>query len=155
MLLAIASAHGAGYRAGTIAAPILLAAATVWLTRRALRQPTRRGRVTDAIVAFVCAALLTGAIVRDVSHKDANVWDTTQGRQMHAGFVAGCQQTSHGTMDCECLFEHLTAGPPGDTPSGFTMLGQSIEYAAQRRDWTLMRPEARAALLACRAQQAS
>jgi len=155
MLLAIASAHGAGYRAGTIAAPILLAAVAVWLTRRALRQPTRRGRLTDAIAALVCAALLAGAIVRDVSHRDAGVWDTTQGRQMHASFVAGCRQTSNGAMDCECLFEHLTARPPGDTPSGFTMLGQSIEYAAQRSDWRLMRPEAREALLACRAAPTS
>ncbi|MBS1868549.1 MAG: hypothetical protein JSS99_02700 [Actinobacteria bacterium] len=155
MLAILASAHSAGYRAGQVLAPVAFAAGAIWLVRRARRQPAGRARTTDLIAALVCAVLLVAAVVRALPERQPGVWESDQGRQIRAGFVAGCQQTANGTLDCGCLFDHLTGAPPGNTSSGFAMLAQSIQYAVQRGDWSLMRPEAREALLACRAVQAS
>jgi hypothetical protein len=53
-------------------------------------------------------------------------------------------------IDCNCIFEHLTSAPPGDTPAGFVMLGRSMDAAARDRNPAELRPELIAALNACR-----
>lgn len=129
MLILLASAHGPAYQAGGIAAIVVLAAAVIWLGRRTFRQPPGRARTTDAIAALVCAALLVGALVRVAADRrgGADPWDTPQARELHAGFVAGCQQGNGGAIDCDCVFERLTGVAPFDTPEGFANLGQTIE----------------------------
>lgn len=128
MRIVLASAHDAGYQAGQILAVVALAAAAAWLARRALGQPKGRARTTDAIAALVCAVLLVAALARAAGDRGGDgPWDAPQARELHAGFIAGCQQSNGGAVDCDCIFERLTSVSPFDTPEGFASLGQTIQ----------------------------
>ena len=145
----------AGLHLGWIGAIALWTALAHWLWRRARRQPGRLARLTDLLGALVCAAVLVFGIVRGPHDRPHGLWQTAQGRDIREGFFHACQQGLYGPLACECLFDRLTSGPPGNTATGFTMLGQSIRYGVLRGDLRTIRPEARAAALACRPRQAS
>ncbi len=145
----------AGLHLGWIGAIALWTAFAHRLWRRARRQPGRLARLTDLLGALVCAAVLVFGIVRGPHERPRDVWETAQGHEIRAGFFRACQQNYYGPLACECLFARLTSGPPGNTATGFTMLGQSIRYGVLRDNLRAVRPEARTAVLACRPGQAS
>jgi hypothetical protein len=116
--------------------------------RRVGRSP--RDRTTDALAALVCCVLLIGALVPFAGRVGSDgPWDTPEGRLLRGSFVAGCKQSQNGLVDCDCVFEHMTASPPGDTPAGFVMLSNAINVAVSRRDVRLVPPQVRDALLGC------
>jgi hypothetical protein len=138
---------------GWLGAILLWSTLMVLLWRRAWRpELSRLARATDVVGALVCSAILAFGIARGAPERQPrNVWETDQGHQMHRGFVTGCHYGAYGRdVACECLFEELKGRPPGDTPSGFTTLTQSIQYATLRGDPRWMRPQAAAAMRACR-----
>jgi hypothetical protein len=137
---------------GWVGALVLWSTLMFRLWRRAWKQPGRLARATDIVGALVCSAILAFGIVRGAPERQPrNVWETDQGQQMHAGFVAGCRYGAYGRdLPCECLFEELTSAPAGRTPSGFTTLIQSMRYASLRGDPRSMRQPAAAAVEACR-----
>jgi hypothetical protein len=137
---------------GWLGAVLLWSTLMVLLWRRAWKQSGRVARVTDIVGALVCSAILAFGIVRGIPERPPrNVWETDQGHQMHIGFVTGCRDGAYGPgVACECLFDELKSRPPGDTPSGFTRLTQSIRYATLRGDPRWVRPRAAAAMQACR-----
>ena len=155
MILTIASTYSASYTAGELVAIAVLATLAVGLglrTRRPGRD--RRARTTDAIVALVCSVLLVGAVVRFVDHHTGGggPFDTQQGREMRAGFVAGCEQGTTGLIDCNCAFEHLTSAPPYDTPEGFITLAGPISEAVRTQSVRGLPPQYVAAMTSCRTQ---
>jgi hypothetical protein len=102
-----------------------------------------RARTLYGLAAGVCAVLLVVASVRFADrHLGDGPWDTTQGRQLRAGFMLGCQNSAHGSIDCECMFEHLTDAPPYDTPAEFV----AMEGTFERSVMTAMRTRDPAAL---------
>ncbi|MFL5817936.1 MAG: hypothetical protein ACJ76L_10080 [Conexibacter sp.] len=148
----IAVLSGFPHLLGWIGAIALWGTLMVLLWRRAWGQSGWLARATDIVGALVCSAILAFGIARGIPEQQPrNVWGTDMGHQLHAGFVASCHYGAYGRdVACECLFEKLTGRPPGRTPSGFTMLTQSIRYATQRGDPRWMRQPAAAAVEACR-----
>jgi hypothetical protein len=136
---------------GWIGAIALWATLMVLLWRRAWQQSGWLTRGTDVLGALVCSAILAAGIVRGIPEQPPrSVWETDQGHQLHAGFVSACRYGAYGRdVACECLFEELKRRPPGNVPSGFTMLSQSIRYATLRGDPHWMGPQAAAAIEAC------
>ncbi|HYV15800.1 MAG TPA: hypothetical protein VE972_07250 [Conexibacter sp.] len=130
MILVVASDSSVSHTVGEITAIVALAAAAIWLGLRARSSRAdrdRRARTTDAIAALVCLVLLVGGVVRFVDHHSSSgPFDTAQGRQMHAGFLAGCQQGTTGVIDCDCMWDHLTSAPPYDTPEGLLTLAGPV-----------------------------
>lgn len=149
-MLLLASDYGAGYEIGSIAAIVVLAVAAVGFGRRAVRQRQRRARTTDIIVALVCAALLVGALVRFADRHSGGPWDTQQGRELHAGFVAGCRPGEAAGISCECIFQYVARAPPYDTPQGFMALQASMAAALRARDPRALPPVMQAAVASCR-----
>ncbi len=117
---------------------------------------SRRHRITDAIAALVCGVLLVAALVRFADHHIGNgPWDTPQGREMHAGFLAGCRGNSGASAqyDCECVFQHLTAAPPYDTPASVlaaqSSFARAVLTAVRTRDPNALPPGMLDAMRAC------
>jgi hypothetical protein len=113
------SAYADGRTAGTL----VLAALLVLLLLRAFgglprKQPARGSRVTDLAVAALLAVLLAGSLMSG----RADAWEGEAGKQMRVDFVAGCESSAGGALDCGCVFAELTSAPPYDTPEGFATL---------------------------------
>lgn len=148
MLLAT-SDYAIGAHIGEIAAPIVFGLPAGLLVRRAWRRPAGRARTTDWIAALVFGALFLASGVRLVHHSFGGPWQTQQGRDVHAGFVAGCERTTGGRVDCGCVFAHLTDQPAYDTPQEFLTLDYRVRAAAQRGDPSALPPELVAAVRDC------
>ncbi len=136
---------------GWLGAVLLWSTLMVLLVRRARRQ-TGLARATDVAGALVCTAILAFGVVRGIPDKaPESVWETAQGRHIEDSFVTTCRAGAYGRgVSCACLFNELTTRPPGSSPSGFTMLVQSLDYATARGDPSTLRPQAAAAMEACR-----
>ena len=122
------SAYAAGRTAGTL----VLAALVVLLLLRAFaglgrKQAARGSRVVDLGVAAILGVLLAGSLLTG----RADGWDGGEGKQMRADFVAGCESSAGGTIDCACVFAELTSVAPYDTPEGFAGLDEPLARAAQ------------------------
>jgi hypothetical protein len=127
-------AASTAYQTGRYLALIVLAALLIALIAR-LRRTDRapRARLTDGIAALVVVALLATGVVRATGDGDepGREWEGNQAAEMKAGFIAGCENSSDGMVDCGCAFEVITREPPYDTPSGFATLLGPVQ-AAQR-----------------------
>ena len=122
------SAYPAGRTAGTV----VLAVLVILLVLRALgglprKQPARGSRVTDLGVAALLGVLLAGSLLTG----RADAWEGEAGKQMRVDFVAGCESSAGGTIDCACVFAELTSAAPYDTPEGFATLNEPLTRAAQ------------------------
>jgi hypothetical protein len=123
------------YAAGRTAGTLVLVALVVLLLLRAFgglprKQPARGSRVTDLGVAALLGVLLAGSLLTG----RADGWDGGEGKQMRADFVAGCESSAGGTIDCACVFAELTSTAPYDTPEGFATLDEPLARAAQTGD---------------------
>lgn len=106
-----------------------------------VRMAPRRRR-TDALAAVVVGALLIGGILQvgDGSAHSASaqatsaVWSTPQGRELRAGFMAGCERSAAGAVDCRCVFARLTRHSPYDTLGGFMTLVAPVHQFEQTRN---------------------
>jgi hypothetical protein len=62
---------------------------------------------------------------------DDNSWESARGTEMKADFIDTCHRGSaSAVVDCECVFQRITAGPPYDTPDGFATLMESADPPA-------------------------
>ncbi|MET0818787.1 MAG: hypothetical protein ABWZ67_14585 [Solirubrobacteraceae bacterium] len=125
------TAYEAGRSVGTIALAVLF----VLLVLRAFdvlprKKPTPHGKLTDLGVAAILGVLL---IVTFFNGR-ADAWDGDEGRQMKAGFIAGCQSSAGSVLDCECVFAELTSEAPYDTPEGFAQLKEPVQQATESGD---------------------
>ena len=125
------TAWQAGNGVGTVALAVLF----VLLVLRAFdvlprKKPTPHGRLTDLGVAAVLGVLLTVAFFNG----RADAWDGDAGRQLKAGFIAGCESSAGTVLDCECVFAELTSESPYDTPAGFAQLQEPVRRASQSGD---------------------
>ena len=128
MPLLAATAHESGTIAGKIVLVALFAALAIWFVRRARRNHGRR-RATHALAATL-AGLLAVAALATPADRDGDSWDSRSGRDMRAGFIAGCEQVgSQAIVDCECVFTRLSTNDRYDTPSKFETLRETIEDA--------------------------
>jgi hypothetical protein len=123
------------FAAGQMLGKLTLAVLFVLLVLRAFdvlprRKPVRNGRATDLAVAALLGVLLAGSLLTG----RADAWDGTQARELRAGFLAGCETSAGGAIDCECVFAELTSAPPYDTPAGFATLQAPVARAVQTGD---------------------
>lgn len=143
------SAYDAGYEVGALTAVAVLAALLVALIVRvrhsapapraaayggalAPEQPVGpRRRTSDIVAICIVGVLLAGAILNLASRDSATAgsWSTAEGRNMKAGFVDGCTNSSGRLVDCGCLFDALRATPSYNTPERFAALGQQLASA--------------------------
>jgi hypothetical protein len=149
MLPFAASDYEIGSRIGEIAGPVLFGLLTFLLVRRARRRPPGRARKTDVIAALLFGAIFVAGLVRLVDHRLGDPWDTQQGKELRAGFIAGCGPNEPLRSSCECLFEQLTSRPAYDTPAKFATLAGPIETAARTGDPRTLPPDVRAAVAHC------
>src|SRR4051812_46406488 len=130
-LLAASSAYQAGQYAATATLAVALVALIVRLLKRTA---STRGRRTDALAALVVAALLAGSVI-GLSGEDApDTWETQQGVEMRAGFIAGCNNSSGAAVDCGCAFDHITSDSSFDTPEKFATLAGPVAAAQRSQD---------------------
>jgi len=125
------TAYEAGRSLGTIALAVLF----VLLVLRAFdvlprKKPTPHGKLTDLGVAAILGVLLTVTFFNG----RADAWDGDEGRQMKAGFIAGCESSAGSVLDCECVFAELTSEAPYDTPEGFAQLKEPVQQATESGD---------------------
>ena len=115
------------YEAGQNLGTIVLAVLFVLLLLRAFdvlprKQPTPRGRLTDLGVAAILGVLLTVAFFNG----RADAWEGDEARAMKADFIAACESSVSGVVDCGCVFAEITSATPYDTPEGFARLHDPI-----------------------------
>ena len=123
------------WESGQRLAPITLAVLFVLLLLRALgviprKKPARHAKATDLGVAAILGVLLVGTFIKG----RADAWDGDEGRQMKAGFIAGCESSAGTVLDCECVFAELTSDAPYDTPEGFAQLQEPVRRATEGGD---------------------
>ena len=53
---------------------------------------------------------------------------------MKPGFLAGCESSAGGAVDCDCVFAELTSEAPYDTPEGFATLQDTVRRANETGD---------------------
>ena len=144
-----ASDYEIGSRIGEIAGPVFFGLLTFLLVRRAWRRPPGRARKTDVIAALLFGAILVAGLVRLADHHLGDPWDTQDGKEMRAGFIAGCGSDEPLRSGCECLFERLTSRPAYDTPEKFATLAGPIEALVRTGDLRVLPPDVRAAVADC------
>ena len=123
------------YDAGRNVATIAVAVIFVLLLLRAFdvlprKKPAPNAKLTDLGVAAVLGVLLTVALFNG----RADAWDGDTGKQLKAGFIAGCESSAGTVLDCECVFAELTSEAPYDTPEGFAQLQEPVRRASQSGD---------------------
>ncbi len=77
-------------------------------------------------------------------------WGGETGRNLHAGFVAGCNQSAGGVVDCECAFTKISSTPPYNTPEGFMTLKDAVARYQSTRNPADVPPVFFEAVRACR-----
>jgi hypothetical protein len=102
-----------------------------------------------AAAALVLAAMLVASAVRMTGTRHTP-WDSGMGAQMKAGFIAGCSQTGKSTAHCGCLFSHLTARVPYNTPDGFEGLATNLGEFVRTGDVRVLPQGYVDAIMACR-----
>jgi len=159
------SAYDVGSLAGVAALAALFVALIVRVRRSApeplaaanssalapMAPPVRAPRRSSDIAAIcVVGVLLAGGVLNLAQRHDAagDPWSTAKGRDMSAGFVAGCTHSARGLIDCRCLLDALRATPAYDTPEGFAALGR--ELASSGGDPKRLPPAYLAAVQSCR-----
>jgi hypothetical protein len=123
------------YEAGRFVGTVTLAVLFVLLLLRAFdvlprKKPAPNGRLTDVVVAAILGVLLTVSLFGG----RADAWDGDAGRQMKAGFLAGCESSAGGVVDCDCVFAELTSEAPYDSPEGFATLQDPVRRANETGD---------------------
>jgi hypothetical protein len=109
---------------------------------------SRRARTTDALAGLVAGLLLVAALVHFIgAQTGSGPWDTPQGRGLHAAFLIGCDHG--GALDCKCVFQRLTSGPPYDTPAGFATLQRPMATFVRTGDVSAVPQQFVAAVRAC------
>jgi hypothetical protein len=146
-LLAASSAYQAGHYAATAALAVLLVALIVRLSKRTA---STRGRRTDALAALVVAALLVGSVIGLSGEKAPGTWETQQGVEMRAGFIAGCNNSSGAEVDCGCAFDHIASEASFDTPEKFATLAGPVAAAQKSQDPADLPPAFLTAMQTCR-----
>ena len=56
----------------------------------------------------------------------ADAWEGDEARAMKADFIAACESSVSGVVDCGCVFAEITSATPYDTPEGFARLHDPI-----------------------------
>jgi hypothetical protein len=130
------SAVSSAYEAGQALAMVVLAALLVALVVRAVRRKARLGQlpVTDVIAAVIVTALLVASVARLGGGDQTDPWASQEGKELRAGFIAGCGDSSNGVVDCTCVFDEIRSEAPYDTPSEFASLAGPVMAAQQAQD---------------------
>lgn len=110
-----------------------------------------RRRVIEAIGAGVAGVLLIAAILSlaGVKPTNNNTWTSSQGREIRAGFIRGCQHGAPAGLDCECVFERLRSTAPYDKPRGFVKVSLTVIAAARSHDLAAVPPGFVTAIRSC------
>ena len=158
------SAYDLGSLAGLAALAALLVALIVRVARTAPtaapaagglaaevtpRPPRRR---SDVIAMCVVAVWLVAAIGYQVTKggPSSDPWASSQGVNMRAGFIDGCQGSAGRIVDCGCVFTSLRGDARYDTPDRFANLGLEVQSAASAGDPKLLPAAYIAAVRSCR-----
>jgi len=168
------AAYDAGYEVGTLIAVVALVTALVVLARRVRRsalapppaaaygsalapeQPVSPQRRTSDIVAIcVVGTMLVVALLNFAGRHSASAdsWSSAKGRNLKAGFVDGCTNTSSQLVDCGCLFDALRTTPAYNTPERFAALGRQLQSVGDNPN--LVPPAYIAAVQSCAAGRAT
>lgn len=135
------------------AEPALAAApATGGLAPEVTRPSRGRGRRSDVIALCVVAVWFvaaTGYFVTKGGPSD-DPWASTQGVNMRAGFLDGCQNGAGQLVDCGCVFDTLRSTPPYDTPDGFNTMAPAVQRASESGDAKQLPAAYVAAVRSCR-----
>ncbi len=136
--------------AGSVAPPDFAPAATAPQSTHG--ESSRRSFSVEwrfGAAALVLAALLIGSVVR-MTGTHPTPWDSGIGAQIKAGFIAGCSQTGKSAAHCGCVFSHVTARAPYNTPNGFEGLATNLGEFVRTRDVRVLPKGYVDAILACR-----
>lgn len=132
------------------AAPPPAAPPPRWRSRR-----VRPFAVLLGLIVAVGVIVAVSFVARVVIDAQSGPWDTDAGRQMHAGFITGCERSTAGLVDCGCAWDHLTSEPPYDTPDGLMTLLGPVRTALLEQRPDALPPQYVAAFTSCRVARAS
>jgi hypothetical protein len=141
MSLAVDSAS-TSYQIGEFVGLAIVLVMAVYVVRRAMTRgfgrevrPTRDGLIVVLAIVLAAAYLISasnGGIFDSSSltpaAASASGWSTAEGRELRAGFIAGCSQgVASRQPTCECVFRNLTRTAAYATPAGFMTLQGTLQ----------------------------
>lgn len=120
------------YQAGGVIGMVLALVLALLLIVRGVRNVRSHGDVAVDRGHRMLAGLLgvivvagAGLGIADAIGSDNGPWSTQEGRDMRAGYLAGCVASGDSQAGCECFFEELKSIPRYDTPTKFaTLIGE-------------------------------
>jgi hypothetical protein len=114
-------------------APVAVGAAAPVANRRVVVPVKQRSASGSVFMALAMIAVAAAAAYFVVIKPSAGMssWQSSEGKQMHAEFVQGCNRTAMGRIDCECVFTKISSTPPYDTPKGFLKITEEFERYRQ------------------------